>query len=72
METIIWISQEGCCKTIAAKGCSTTNLFHQLKSHPMQNEARFKLRMSASPHTQKKTLNKPAMTPVTVLGKFFL
>lgn len=28
---------ETCCKSIAAKGSSRTNLFHQLKRHPLQN-----------------------------------
>lgn len=48
-----------CRKVIAAKGSSTTNVFHHLKSHPLQNEECFQLSMSTPPHTPKKTLNQP-------------
>lgn len=47
-------------KTVATKGSSTTNVFRQLKSHPLQNYECFKLRVWTSPHTPKKSLNKPA------------
>lgn len=43
------------------------NLFHQLKSYHC-----FKLCISTSPHTPQKMLNKPAVTPVIVLGQSFL
>lgn len=46
-----------CHKTIFVKGKSTMNLFYHLKSHPLQNEECFKLRISSSPHTPKKMLN---------------
>ncbi|KAK5605764.1 hypothetical protein CRENBAI_006390 [Crenichthys baileyi] len=46
------------------------NVFHHLKSHPLQNEDHCKLRMSASPHTPKKTLNKPAVTQMTLAASF--
>lgn len=57
-------------KTIATKGRSTTNLFHHLRNHPLQNEECFKVRMSTSPHTPQKTLNKPAMTQMTLASSF--
>lgn len=48
-----------CRKVIAAKGSNTTNVFHHLKSHPLQNEECFQFTMSTPPHTPKKTLNQP-------------
>ena len=38
-----------CSKPVATKGSSTTNLFHHLKIHPLQNEECLKLCMSTSP-----------------------
>lgn len=57
-------------KTIATKGRSTTNLFHHRRSHPLQNEECFKVRMLTSPHTPQKTLNKPAMKQMTLASSF--
>lgn len=61
-----------CRKTIAANGSSSTNVFQQPKSHPLQDEEFFKLCMPTSSHTPKKTLNKTAVIPVTVLCQSFL
>ena len=59
-----------CRKTIATKASSTTNLFHHLKSHPLQNEECQKQRMAQSPSTSNQTHKQPAQKQMTLASSF--
>lgn len=59
-----------CHKAVATKGSSTTNLFHHLKCHPLQNKECLKLCMSTSLPTPHKKSKEPAPKQMTLASSF--
>lgn len=56
-----------CRKSVATKGSSTTNLYHHLKTHPLENEECLKLRAtSPSGAIPKKMPKQPALTQLSL------
>ncbi len=61
-----------CHKSVATKGGSTTNLFHHLRSHPLENEECLKLRTSEfqAGAILKKVPKQPTLTQLCLASSF--